>query len=224
MKQIFLSPLLALVLLPPFAVAQRGQGAAGSAGRGNYGAWTGTVIVGRGPRRAPGAGQCGFGDCVGRYGSRRGGYGYGYGWPGYYAPYSADYDDYWTLQDTPPPPAPPAPATPSVIVIQAPEPRQQPTPVEPPKLVEVSSATDTHGKPASSPTPAPPAIFILSDGEHLQATRYTLTYDSLEVRQGRGVRVVPLSALNLDATLAANHQHGLDLQIPENRQQITLGF
>jgi hypothetical protein len=38
------------------------------------------------------------------------------------------------------------------------------------------------------------------------------------------VRIVPLSAINMDATLAANHQRGLDLQIPENRQQITLGF
>jgi hypothetical protein len=223
MKSTFLSSLLALTLLPPFALAQRthgGSGGGSTTARGNYGpSGNATVDHGRpGFRGRPG--PCGFGDCFGPYGPWQDGYGY---WPGYYAPYFADYDGFWTLQESPPQP-PPAAATPSVIVMQLPEPKQQPAPVEPPKLVEVPSATDTRTKDISDPAPAPPAIFILSSGERLQATRYTLTYDSLRIPQGRGVRMVPLTALDMDATLAANRQRGVDLQIPENRQQITLGF
>ena len=219
-----MSPLIALLLLSPSVLAQRihgGSGGGSNTARGFSGSSTGNVLADHGrPGFRGRPGPCRSGDCFGPYGPWQNGYGY---WPGYYAPYFADYDGFWTLQEAQPAP-PPASPTPSVIVMQVPEPQQQPAPVEPPKLVEVPSPAETHAKAISDPAPAPPAIFILSNGERLQAARYTLTYDSLRLPQGRGVRIVPLSALNMDATLAANHQRGLDLQIPENRQQITLGF
>lgn len=225
--------MVALVSLPPFALAQREYGGGAVGVRGGQGGWTGTVSVGRGPLRGRGsAGPCGFGNCFGRYGFRQGEYagygGYGgYGgyagyWPGYYAPYFAD-DEFWSLQEAPSQPPPPPATTPSVIVMQAPQAQQQRAPAESPKLIEVPLTPDTHDKTANA-APASPAIFILANGERLQATQYTLTYDSLQLREGGRVRVIPLSAVNLNATVAANRQQGLDLQIPANRQQITLGF
>lgn len=223
MKCLSLSTLLAFALLSPFAVGQRSHGGGWGAGMGNRGPWTGGVTMRPREPGVPGlVDGCRFGGCFGRFGFRNNGYGF---WPGYYAPYFADYDGYWTLRDPvpEPPPAEP-PASPSVIVVEVPEQKQAPTPVEPPKLIEVTSPTDTQQEAASKPKAIPPTVFILSSGERLQASRYTLTFDSLRLQQGRSVRVVPVSALNLDATVAVNHERGIDLAIPQNRNQITLGF
>ena len=196
--------------------------------QGNQAGSTGTITVGSGATRVPGrVGPCGFGNCSGRNGYRRGNYA-GYGgyagyWPGYYGGYVAD-DGFWSLQEDAPQQMPPPSQTPSVILVQAPQQQQPSAAVQSPKLIEVPSATDTHNKSAPYAAPAPPAIFVLTNGERLQATEYTLTYESLQLRQGRQVRVIPLTALNLDATVAANREQGLDLQVPENRQQMTLAF
>jgi hypothetical protein len=72
--------------------------------------------------------------------------------------------------------------------------------------------------------PASPAIFILCNGERLESDHYLLTVDSLRVQQGGTEQKIPLSAVNLDATIAANHARGMDLKIPKNEGQITLGF
>jgi hypothetical protein len=77
-------------------------------------------------------------------------------------------------------------------------------------------------QPVSSPTP--PAVFILSNGDRLESSHYLLTVDSLRLQQDGGQRTIPLSAVNLEATLAANHERGVDLQIPKNKDQIMLGF
>jgi hypothetical protein len=72
--------------------------------------------------------------------------------------------------------------------------------------------------------PAPPAVFILKTGERMETGNYFLTTDSLRINKDDKQRIVPLSAVDLNATLAANHQRGLDLKIPANKAQITLGF
>jgi hypothetical protein len=47
---------------------------------------------------------------------------------------------------------------------------------------------------------------------------------SLRIAAQGNQRTIPLSALDLKATLAANHERGIDLKIPTNQSQISLGF
>ena len=72
-------------------------------------------------------------------------------------------------------------------------------------------------------TPAPPVVFILSSGERLESSHYLLSTDSLQVQQGETQRTIPLSDLNVDATIAANRARGVDLKIP-SKNQVMLGF
>ncbi len=244
MKRFSIAPLFVAVLLTSFAVAQRGNGmgggwagnsgagwaGAGWTGAGAYGyaPWTGSVTAFRGGRPGrPGPigpiRPCAFGRCNGN-----GGFGYGYGafWPGYYAPFYGDYDGYWSLREPmQPPPQPEPQPTERVIVVQA---QQPPSPqrlnVQDPKMVEVPLPSDKGDKNAAATKPLPAAIFILTNGERLQSNRYTLTYDTLQIQQNRRNRVIPLNALDVDATIAANKAQGVDLQIPQNSSEMTLGF
>ncbi len=72
--------------------------------------------------------------------------------------------------------------------------------------------------------PTPPAVFILSNGERLEATDYVLTADSLRVNQKGSQRTIPMSALNRNATVDANRQRGVDLRLPDGKSQMTLSF
>jgi hypothetical protein len=72
--------------------------------------------------------------------------------------------------------------------------------------------------------PQPVAIFILESGERLEATRFVLTSANLSVSVNRRQRTIPLAQLNLDATLAANHDRGIDLRIPADQNEISLSF
>jgi hypothetical protein len=71
--------------------------------------------------------------------------------------------------------------------------------------------------------PAPPAVFILSSGERLESSHYLVSSDSVQVEVGDTQRTIPMSALNVDATVAANRARGVDLKIPA-KGQIMLGF
>ncbi len=73
------------------------------------------------------------------------------------------------------------------------------------------------------PVPAKPAVFILSSGERLESSHYLLSSDSVQVEQGETQRTIPMSALNVDATVAANRARGIDLKIP-SKNQLMLGF
>ena len=70
----------------------------------------------------------------------------------------------------------------------------------------------------------PPTIFVLASGERLEARRYVLTASNLSLSIGRQERIVPLDVLDIDATVAANHVRGIDLRIPESRNEISLSF
>jgi hypothetical protein len=70
----------------------------------------------------------------------------------------------------------------------------------------------------------PPAVFILSNGDRLESSNYLLTTSSLRVQQGEAQRTIPLNAVNLDATIAANHERGVDLKIPKSKSEIVLSF
>jgi hypothetical protein len=79
-------------------------------------------------------------------------------------------------------------------------------------------------EPQSVPVPTPATVFVLSNGDRLELTNYLLTVNSLHMQQGQTQRTIPLSALNLDATIAANRERGLDLKIPKNKSEVTLSF
>jgi len=72
--------------------------------------------------------------------------------------------------------------------------------------------------------PLLPALFVLTNGERLEAQRFMLTVSSLSVTINRRERVIPLEALDLDATTAANRERGINLQIPADRNEISLSF
>lgn len=82
--------------------------------------------------------------------------------------------------------------------------------------------------PAAAHSPAakipPPTVFILSNGERLETRRFVLSASALSVSIDRQQRTVPLDTLDLKATLAANRERGIDLRIPNDRNEISLSF
>jgi len=72
--------------------------------------------------------------------------------------------------------------------------------------------------------PSPPAIFILRNGERFEARRYLLTHDNLSLTVDRRQRTIPLAMLDLDAAVAANRERGIDLRIPADQSEISVGF
>jgi len=102
-----------------------------------------------------------------------------------------------------------------MVIQRAPEP-----PIPNAQVIEVPAF-------ANSNTPKvlpPPAIFILANGERLESRRFVLTASVLSVSIDRQHRNLPLASLDLNATVAANRERGIDLRIPDDRNEISLGF
>ena len=82
--------------------------------------------------------------------------------------------------------------------------------------------------PATAERPAvksqTPTVFVLSGGRRLEALQYMLTGESLFVTIDRQHRRIPLSAVDIDATVAANRQRGVEVQFPDDRSHIVLQF
>jgi hypothetical protein len=110
-------------------------------------------------------------------------------------------------------------AAPPVVIVGSHDYRP-PAPPEGPKLIEVPQ---TKGS-ATATKPERPTLFVFANGERLEARRYTLTASSLQVEIGRQQRRIPLSEINVDATIAANRERGIDLEFPTGRNEIFLGF
>jgi hypothetical protein len=62
------------------------------------------------------------------------------------------------------------------------------------------------------------------NGERLETQGYVLTASSLCATVQHSQRTIPLAMLDLQATLAANRERGLDLLIPENRNEVSVRF
>jgi hypothetical protein len=80
------------------------------------------------------------------------------------------------------------------------------------------------GNESPLPKPALPAVFVLSNGERIESSNYVLTSDSLQLEQSGRQRTIPMSTVDLKATLAANRERGIDLQIPTDKSQIMISF
>jgi hypothetical protein len=87
---------------------------------------------------------------------------------------------------------------------------------------QIITVPDTTKSAASKPLP--PAMFVLRNGERFEARRYLLTYDHLRFTIDRQQRIIPLAMLDINTTLAANRERGIDLRIPADRSEISVGF
>jgi hypothetical protein len=107
----------------------------------------------------------------------------------------------------------------------APATTSQPPAVDPnaPQAV-IWEAKDVPGKKEPVGPPPPPAVFVLANGDRLETNRYLVTVNSVRVEQGGVQRTIPLTDINVDATVAANHARGLNLKFPTDKTQIMLGF
>ncbi len=97
----------------------------------------------------------------------------------------------------------------------------QPTP-EPPipraQVIEIPGVANPNAK------VPPPTIFILANGERLETRRFVLTASLLSVSIDRHQRNVPLDLLDINATVTSNRERGIELRIPDDRNEITLSF
>lgn len=224
MRQSLLAMVLCVIFGATVLQAQRGGGGSGHGGA--HGAVAHAAVA------TNGIGVTG--GFVGRpgNGSRRrpypywNGYGYGY-WPGYYGGYGLDGTlPYWDYVNFPPTNGAPGPGNEEQGYAYGPPPREvvasreraPATPVESPKLIEVPLPKDAVVK------PQPPALFVLTNGEKLESRRYVLSADSLQIDVNRKQRTIPISQLNVDATVAANQQRGIDVSIPQDRSSLFVGF
>lgn len=199
--------LVASVLIAP-GWAQHGGG--GHAGGGHI----------SGGHTAGVPGHSGFGGHRGggRFGSRhftgdRGAWN-GYGGIGDY-PYFLP-DDWYDGQDDGTP-ADSAPAPQPVVVQRVGEERPA-KPLPPAQVIEIPSTGSAVAK------SLPPTVFILTNGERLESDRFVLTAYSLSINVHRSLRTIPLEMLDIDATLAVNRDRGIDLRIPNDRNEISLRF
>lgn len=62
--------------------------------------------------------------------------------------------------------------------------------------------------------PIPKTVFVLANGERLESDHFTLDARTVRVMVDGRVRTISLGALDMKATLTANHERGLDLKIP----------
>ena len=130
----------------------------------------------------------------------------------FYDPYLLPYDEPYGYEQ------PEAAVTngpaPAAAVPPAPEPS-----VPKAQVIEIPVAAN-----ASAAKIVPPTIFILANGERLETRRYVLTASNLSFSIDRQQRSVPFGLLDIDATITANHERGIDLRIPADRNEISLSF
>jgi hypothetical protein len=143
----------------------------------------------------------------GAFSGRRGGF-----YP-YFSPDLSDDESYW-FQGPQPEPL-------QRILYSPPEPERTPTA---PQVIEIPHTQIPHTLGTTEAEPQPPAMFVLKSGERLEGRRFLLTATTLSININRSQRVIPLDALDLDATVAGNRQRGITLQIPADRNEICLSF
>jgi len=127
-------------------------------------------------------------------------------------PYAFPYDEPYGYEE---PYADVVAREPAPPVAQPPAPQVPPEP----KLIEVPGAAN-----AAPAKPLPPAVFVLTSGERVEVSRFLLRANEVSVTVNRQQRTIPVSKLDLDATLAANRDRGIELEIPTDPNEISLRF
>jgi hypothetical protein len=113
-------------------------------------------------------------------------------------------------------PGPPEDSGPAPMMAPGGHPRRIPTG---PKITELPATTK-----AANSAPSQPAMFILTSGERIETRQYLVAFDHVELTVDRQSRSLPLSALDVNATLEADRKRGIDLRIPAGHNEISLGF
>ena len=70
----------------------------------------------------------------------------------------------------------------------------------------------------------PPAVFILTSGERLESRQFVLTATNLSITVNRRQQVIPLARVDVEASISANRERGVDLRVPADRNEVTLSF
>lgn len=207
MNRAALITLLTASLLTTTLSAQRGGG--GHAGGGHI---SGGHTAAPHSRSGSGARHGGFGSRRLERGGRNN-YGYGIGNYPYFLPFDS-YDGYDGQQEVDAPED--RPTTP-VIAQQITEERP-PKPLPPAQVINIPNTGSFAAK------SLPLTVFILNNGERLESDRYVLTANDLSINVHHSQRTIPIDLLDIDATLAANHDRGIDLRVPNDRNEISLRF
>jgi len=77
--------------------------------------------------------------------------------------------------------------------------------------------------PQTSPaTPKAATVFVLSDGERVETHDYILTADLVRLSAGGLQRSIPMRAVDMQKTIAANRERGIELKMP-SRHEVFLG-
>jgi len=137
--------------------------------------------------------------------------GYGYGAFPYFLP---DYETGWPDEEQRSPESERAP----LLKMHDETGRTSGTPLPAQVIVIPNTATSAETK------PLPATVFILSNNERLETRRYLLTANNVSLTVHRNQRTIPLQMLDLDASIAANRDRGIDLRIPNDRSEISLRF
>jgi hypothetical protein len=132
---------------------------------------------------------------------------------GVFAPYFVPYDEPFDYGQPETEAVTNGPAPPAAI------PRTAETAVPKAQVIEIPGAANS-----TTAKMLPPTLFILANGERLETRRFLLTASNLSFSIDRQQRTIPLDRLDLDATIAANHERGIDLRIPADRNEISLSF
>jgi hypothetical protein len=104
-------------------------------------------------------------------------------------------------------------------------------PAQQARIIEVPPAKPT--KPAQAKgapkvvqpaTPPPTTVFILSNGDQIEATEYVVNAHSVQLMEKGSRRTIPLNTVNVPATEAANKQRGIPIKMPTNSAEMVLAF
>lgn len=136
----------------------------------------------------------------------------GYGW-GAFPYFFPDYENGWpqevprTTEEAP------------LVRVRDESHQPQPAPPLPAQVIEIPNTA------ASAPRkPLPATVFILTTGERFETQRYLLTANSVSLTVQRDQKTIPLQMVDLDATIAANRDRGVNLRIPNDRNEISVRF
>ena len=95
------------------------------------------------------------------------------------------------------------------------------------QLSTQAMANETSAKKPAANKPLPPAVLVFRDGHTEEANNYSIIGGFIHVKTdywttGSWNRSIPISTLNVPATLMQNHDRGLDFALPSSPDEIMI--